>query len=908
MKKVLTLFLAVSLVFGAFAGIAGAAELTTVQKYDAMAEANIFNGNNANGDRDLDQPMTRAQLAKVITLTLGLDENAAAANAYKDIVSYHWGKPFIGAVVKAGIMNGVSATAFKPNDNMKIEELAKVLVVASGLEPKADATVDGKVSKWAVGYVAAALDAKLIASASDYTANALRAALVDGAYTLYAPQKSQAIVSTKQVGARKIEVTFAKAVDAATFTLATTTAPVGQKATAWNEAKTVATIETSSDLQAVTVNVTAKIGTEELKSSVTTVKAVLSTIEFSGETLVLDTDTGNTATIGYKAFNQFKEDISATTNLTATYSEGTASASKGTLTATRSAAFAATDIGRVAVVGLYVDNVVKTQTAKYGAPAYVAEISLDGVVYPTGVTELAKDSTKDFFIKYTAKDQYGNDLSKKAAFTGQTNFIVYTTNPTNFVVDVVAKSDDSSKAALKISKHDLAGTFTVNALAVKSGKTATLAVTVKDVVKVDTISLTAPTDAYANEAVKIPFAAVDQNGVAVTTYSTLKDVTLTGAQWKENYADGTGYIEFNSPVKGFAVVNAVTPTYKNSYITVNVKDESVPTVVSGVHTDAVKYLAVGASTSLKEAKKQINVLDQYGRTINLKDDYRVKAEVAAGSAVDFNGSVTSLVYKNDVLKLNAVKEGTATVTFSVEKKEAGTWKTVSNSSDDVQYTVIAQDKVVSFDVAKVETLYAGSANSAYDRDVTITGKDASGNVVAIKTGDFVKGDYLTSSSTVTKAVDADGNISLHAVVNTDATKADATSALVLTFSNSTTVTVPLTVSYKAAEAQSIAVAKGDDAVALDGNVVIVNANLANGTFDLASNNLFKFEVVDQYGAKVLTPVYYTVTKVDGLTANIDATTKQLTVSGASTGDSFVITAVTHNAKSVQLTVKIANAK
>lgn len=211
MKKSLSLLLVLALVVSMFATVASAADATSSQsKFDALKAQGIFNGY-PDGTAGLDKDMTRAEFAKVLSLTLKLTEDAKAVSIYKDKdIAKHWAAPYIGAVTNAKLMTG-AFNFFSPKANVTIEQLAKTLVVAAGLTPVKDAKVDGKVStSWdAAGYVKAALDAKLIPAFEDYTVKAKRSVLVDAVYA-YATTitKVVEVKEAKALDAKTVEVTF----------------------------------------------------------------------------------------------------------------------------------------------------------------------------------------------------------------------------------------------------------------------------------------------------------------------------------------------------------------------------------------------------------------------------------------------------------------------------------------------------------------------------------------------------------------------------------------------------------------------------------------------------------------------------------------------------------------------------
>lgn len=105
----------------------------------ALVEKNILSGFNDGSFKPTDS-MTRAQLAKVIVLSSGLTVDTDSAAKFQDVESSNWFAGYVGALVKSGITQGTSATAFSPNKTVSREELAVFFIRAFGWEELAAAT------------------------------------------------------------------------------------------------------------------------------------------------------------------------------------------------------------------------------------------------------------------------------------------------------------------------------------------------------------------------------------------------------------------------------------------------------------------------------------------------------------------------------------------------------------------------------------------------------------------------------------------------------------------------------------------------------------------------------------------------------------------------------------------------
>lgn len=124
---------------------------------EKLASENIISGY-ADGTFRPKEKVTRAQYAKMLALALDLPLDANYSKSFTDLSP--WSKPYVGALVKAGITNGKSKTFFGGNDYITRQEMAVMFVRAMGLEEYvymldynqsfADAN---KISSWAKPHV-----------------------------------------------------------------------------------------------------------------------------------------------------------------------------------------------------------------------------------------------------------------------------------------------------------------------------------------------------------------------------------------------------------------------------------------------------------------------------------------------------------------------------------------------------------------------------------------------------------------------------------------------------------------------------------------------------------------------------------------------------------------------------------
>ncbi len=210
MKKILSVALSTAMAFSMFASVAfGAdAKLTDEQQFNALKEAGILAGY-PDGQSHLEKALTRAELAKIIVKSIGLEPVSGVAS-YKDknYTANHWAAPFIEAATQAGILNGKDATKklFDPTGNVTVQELAKVLTTALKLEVPADA--NNTASVWAKGYVAAAIKAGYLQEGMNYQANATRSQAVVAAYAIYEAAQIPTVTKYEVKDSKNVEFTL----------------------------------------------------------------------------------------------------------------------------------------------------------------------------------------------------------------------------------------------------------------------------------------------------------------------------------------------------------------------------------------------------------------------------------------------------------------------------------------------------------------------------------------------------------------------------------------------------------------------------------------------------------------------------------------------------------------------------
>ncbi|MGO4272941.1 S-layer homology domain-containing protein, partial [Paenibacillus sp. TAF58] len=235
-------------------------DATTKAKFDAMIRAGIFDGITET-TFGLKSQMNRAQFAKVAAMILDLPINASLrVSSFTDVSTYDqadgYALPYIEALKTAGITNGFSDGAYNPAGQVTKEELATFLIRILGKEAEAGnkTLTDGSVSNWAKGYVALALNLKLLPEtigAFEGQMPATRELLVTGAYETkqqYIPGKI-VLVGAQAVGASKVKVWFNQAIDKTRASLILSKGTMNVPVTVtWSDDGKWATLVTSSPI------------------------------------------------------------------------------------------------------------------------------------------------------------------------------------------------------------------------------------------------------------------------------------------------------------------------------------------------------------------------------------------------------------------------------------------------------------------------------------------------------------------------------------------------------------------------------------------------------------------------------------------------------------------------------------
>ncbi|MBO7748030.1 S-layer homology domain-containing protein [Paenibacillus sp. MWE-103] len=917
MKKSLSLVVAAAMTLTtasvAFADAAPTTtELTAQQKFDALKALGIFNGY-PDGSAGLDKQMTRAEFAKVLTKLAKLTENTAAAKVYTDVPATHWAAPFIGASTEAKLMNGLGANKFGPSGQVTIEQIAKVADLVAGLEP-IEGEVSGKVSAWAKGYVAAAVKAGLLPELPSYQTNATRELLVDVTYDLAKPEQAQELAITAKVaGVKKIEVQLNKAVDASKVTFEVKNATGG----AVNVSKTTfaadnksATLEFPSNLLTGDLTITAKGAEKEVSAKVTVEAEKVTKIEFLSDKAVFNRTDARIVTTTVKVSNQYGEDITAAKagSLTVTSAAGVPTlASNGVLTLDNTKAniaFVKDQKFTVSAVDAGTGTFTST-TLTVSDRAQVAELTIDKLYNADGNTLAVGSDASTFYLEVTAKDQYGNKITDPTIFKQDT--LIQSFNPT--VVDVSKTANvvtydanlDGGVLKIQLGGTPAAGTAKVNIISVTSGKSASFDVNVKDAVKVDTLSLSAPAVAVAGSDIEIPFSAVDQFGVAVTTASAINNsgAILSKASSAGTLAFVQDYVKKTPKLvlsgvtaKGPVTITIISGTGKVFNLNLSVVDSAVATVVTGTK-DLATQLAKSAVVALDT--DNVVVKDQYGRDFTptwgtANGNYRLSVTSSDSSKVAYDAAKQTLT---------AAAKGSSVITVALQKNVEGTWTDVQGSAYTYTSKVVEQADLASYESPDVTSILNGDGTGAHDVQVTVNGVLADGSKVAVPNSYFTV-DGITSGLNV----DVDTN-KLHANLTADQLKdGDVTGVYVVTIigSNQQPITKNIKVSKAASAADKLELQSTDDATKESDSVLSAAKAKVDTAAEVQTLVAAATKTTDQYG--VVIPTAFSKVYITSVANNHVIDAADATKSTVVAGDTFSVTALTSNGKNISFQVVV----
>ncbi|OPH54581.1 hypothetical protein BC351_31900, partial [Paenibacillus ferrarius] len=553
---------------------------------------------------------------------------------------------------------------YNPAGKVTKEQLATFLVRVLGKDADAKAKTgnDSTVTDWAQGYVALALELKLLPAGDggkfNGQANATRDLLLTGAYEAkqqYVSPGKVSVTEAKATGAQKVTVTFNKPVDTdkakialkkGTSDVVTTTKFADDKKSA---VLTLTDVKISNGEYTVNVTGLDAANTDKTTASFTGQDEVLTKIDFvnAGDTIAYADKT----IVKVKASNQYGEN--ATTNA-GSYNVYTSAASftkitkdnDGTLLITLNTANPNTTQGVSVIPVTIVNNdshITATKNFKLGTQPILTKLELGAARYSVGTTLNGKGENVKFDL--VLFDQYGGTIS----YDSLINAKVYSKENTNTsklfgdttliwndyisTTDVKTEFEDNGNdipqvkisllqdidkaAEYNFTVFNQAATAT-GKISVKSAKVANKVVIgdLNDVIAAGDLNVYVPIIAYdaAGNELSIDDLTSEQNrkrisinvsGVSGQSIATIQD---------SGEHRGTIKLDKISPnSKGAVSVTAIIATANASSTstkTYTVQDARVPDHFNVV-TDPAKAALPSATVAVELA-----VIDQYGKKLD----------------------------------------------------------------------------------------------------------------------------------------------------------------------------------------------------------------------------------------------------------------------------------------------------
>ena len=105
-----------------------------------LSEAGIIQGDTS-GNFNPDRTVTRAQTAAFLCRMLGIEESAKVKKNTKftDVPESYWASGYIAAIAEKGVISGYADGSFKPDNPVTYAQIIKMLVCAWGMGQQAEA-------------------------------------------------------------------------------------------------------------------------------------------------------------------------------------------------------------------------------------------------------------------------------------------------------------------------------------------------------------------------------------------------------------------------------------------------------------------------------------------------------------------------------------------------------------------------------------------------------------------------------------------------------------------------------------------------------------------------------------------------------------------------------------------------
>jgi hypothetical protein len=494
-----------------------------------------------------------------------------------------------------------------------------------------------------------------------------------------------AVSSVSAIAANQIEVTFNSSVTdtskIATAVTSSSGATVATTAT-WNADNTQAVLTTSYNLTEDTYSVNVKNDTTDLgTSSVAITAQKVAKIEITSTVLsvvpgVYSTSTPNAGKgfATYEVLDQYGNDITTqplANNINWTVGIGTVDSALtrngvlviDPLTSVPLTTYASSG---ATINGYDTDDYVTTSAnlTVSMSTGTVSDITLNKLTSPNNDDFNAGNTAGQWYLDYTALDASGNATTN---YNLVSSGILQVNGGAFLTCAVVEDPTDSTKAAISVQVDPTyAATLATDTqipitILTTNGKSSTLTVTLKKAAALSSFSMSAPTTMVASgETVDIPFTALDQNGKAITSFSslnTLVNLTMTGGSTGDfkliENGDGSATLQAklppvttNNAMTVYLMANVIA-TGKTSQLTLNVQKQALASTLSLDNSVLVPIMQQGASQNIDFGYNYggLSVKDQYDRAFDMTsaqsaDPAQPNYEVIAVPSVTATNKVT----------------------------------------------------------------------------------------------------------------------------------------------------------------------------------------------------------------------------------------------------------------------------
>jgi hypothetical protein len=130
----------------------------------ALTDSGVISGY-PDGSFRPQNPVSRAEFAKMVVLSLGIAPNSPEKSSFGDVPLNHWACSFVEAALKAGLMKGYPDGSFHPEGEITKAEIITVLVRYKQWQlflPQIPTFADCPVNEWYYGYLETATGYGLI--------------------------------------------------------------------------------------------------------------------------------------------------------------------------------------------------------------------------------------------------------------------------------------------------------------------------------------------------------------------------------------------------------------------------------------------------------------------------------------------------------------------------------------------------------------------------------------------------------------------------------------------------------------------------------------------------------------------------------------------------------------------------